>query len=119
MGSPLAHTSTSFASEAWLQYHNITTLAKNAVRVLQGKAVHLDMVAKLLTYKTNDKETQTLPYDYAIIASGITRAWPVVPRAVNKALYLHDAQTFKNELSMAHRIALVGGGKPNLPYQLT
>jgi NADH dehydrogenase FAD-containing subunit len=111
MGAPLAHTSASFTSEAWLRYRDISALAANKVQVLQGKAVGVDMGAKVLSYSTENTETQTVHYDYLVVASGIKRAWPIVPRAVNKELYLHDAQSFMKELSTARSIALVGGGK--------
>jgi NADH dehydrogenase FAD-containing subunit len=111
MGAPLAHTSASFASEAWLHYRNISALTTNGIRVLQGRAVSLDMDAKVLTYSADGMEPQGISYDYLVVASGIKRAWPVVPRAVSKEPFLRDARAFIDGLSTAHTIAIVGGGE--------
>jgi hypothetical protein len=111
MGAPLAHTSANFASEAWLHYRDIRALTMNGARVLQGKAVGLDMDAKVVSYSADGMEPQGIPYDYLVVASGINRAWPVVPRALSKKPYLQDARAFIDKLSTARNIVIVGGGE--------
>ena len=138
MGAPMAHTSRDFTSEAWMAYKDIKYLTNGDVRVLQGRVVNVDMASKIASYmdiSVQDESdfskqldstagqppqihsadpvlpTKFVPYDYLVVATGMQRAWPIVPRSLAKKNYVHDAEKHIEKLSSAKHIAVVGGGK--------
>jgi cation diffusion facilitator CzcD-associated flavoprotein CzcO len=110
MGAPLVQTSADFALESWLRFEDIIALKKSNFHVLQGKVTALDASSRTVEYITSDGGTQQLNYDYAVLATGKRRSWPVAPRAWNKESYLQDSRIQLTNLSKARRIAIVGGG---------
>lgn len=138
MGAPMAHTSRHFTSEAWMAYKDIKYLSNGNVKVLQGRVVNVDMASKIASYTEiparNESDsskqlrstagqrlqidsadpvlaTKFVPYDYLVVATGMQRAWPIVPRSLIKTCYVHDAEKHIGKLSDAKRIVVVGGGK--------
>jgi NADH dehydrogenase FAD-containing subunit len=110
MGAPLVQTSSDFALESWLRFEDIPALNQSSCRILQGRVSALDVNGRFIDYKTSDGETQRLKYDYAVLASGKQRAWPVAPRANCKESFIQDSRTQTLTLSRARRIIVVGGG---------
>ncbi|USP74636.1 hypothetical protein yc1106_01910 [Curvularia clavata] len=110
MGSPLVQTDSEFARESWLRFKDIELLNRSDVRILQGKANDLDVCNQVLDYTAIDGEKQRLEYDYAVLASGIRRSWPVAPRTMSKDAFLDDTSSQIRNLSAAATIVVLGGG---------
>lgn len=110
MGSPLVQTDSEFARESWLRFKDIEVLNRSDVRILQGKANDLDVCNQVLDYTGIDGERQRLEYDYAVLASGIRRSWPVAPRTMSKDAFLDDTSSQIRNLSAAATIVVLGGG---------
>lgn len=115
VGAPLGQISPSFADEFWVKYDDFkkVTSAYQDVQFVQGTATELDMAAKVLKYSQPTSETQEreLDYDYLVIATGIRRGWPVVPRVIQKSENLKEVEKLEQELSRYSKIVLVGGGR--------
>jgi NADH dehydrogenase FAD-containing subunit len=110
MGAPLVQTSSTFASESWLRFEEIPALKQSNFRIVQGKVSALDASGRSLNYVSSDGTTRRLEYDYAVLATGKRRSWPVAPRAYSKAAFLLESKLQLTSLSRARRIAVVGGG---------
>lgn len=118
VGAPLGQISAPFANEFWIKYSDIEKIKSfdEDVRFVQGAAVSLDMASKILTYSipTSKSEKKNLDYDYLVVATGLRRGWPVVPRAVSKSQHLMDVEQLERELIGHSKFVLVGGGKISL-----
>lgn len=110
MGAPLVQTSSTFASESWLRFEEISALKQSNFHAIQGKVYALDISGRSVDYVSSDGTVRQLKYDYAVLATGKRRSWPVAPRAYSKAAFLLDSETQLRNLSRAQRIAVVGGG---------
>jgi NADH dehydrogenase FAD-containing subunit len=114
VGAPLGQISPSHAREFWVKYDELmsTKYANDLVHFVRGSASRMDVEAKTLTYRSaNQTDEQKLSYDFLVIASGLNRGWPVVPKSLNFGKYVADAEGFEKELSPCSRIVLVGGGE--------
>jgi NADH dehydrogenase FAD-containing subunit len=114
VGAPLGQISPSHAREFWVRYDEIlrTKYANDQVDFAHGTAVKLDTEAKTLSYEPADQsEAQKIPYDFLVLATGMSRGWPVVPKSLDFDTYVADAQNFEKELIPCSRIVIIGGGK--------
>lgn len=113
MGAPLAHTLESFSAEAWRQLSTIKLISKGDVKVLQGTVTNVDMGHKKVHYfsRSSQDPKREVEYDYLVVATGMRRAFPIVPKALGKEEYLQDAIGNIEELTSSEKIVIVGGGR--------
>lgn len=74
----------------------------------------VDPERKVATYLANGSlEAPTeLHYDYFVAASGLRRAWPVVPQSLRKKQYLFETADHIHAATTArHGVVVVGGGE--------
>jgi NADPH-dependent 2,4-dienoyl-CoA reductase/sulfur reductase-like enzyme len=113
IGGPLALASSEFAPQAWTKFKDLPALRTPAVTVIQGTATRVDSEKKVVTIvnKKIDKEYEE-SYDYLIAASGLRRAWPVVPQSLTREEYLPEALDHGNAVANAREcVVVIGGGK--------
>ncbi|ATZ48284.1 Bcalo3 [Botrytis cinerea B05.10] len=117
MGSPLAHSKSEFASEAWRRFDDIPILHRNNVRTIQGKASSIDMASRVATYQENSTSPlMEIPYDYLVVATGASRNWPVVPKSTTREEYLQDIHGHIESLRRSKRVVIVGGGAVGVEF---
>lgn len=80
---------------------------------MQGDVLRVDPVTKLAVVKdAKSGEIRTEKYDYLVASSGSSRAWPVVPQALNKSDYLEETGTHIDTVrNVKDGVVVVGGGK--------
>jgi NADH dehydrogenase FAD-containing subunit len=112
MGAPLSQTSLDFADEAWLPFDEIPQLAKakESVSITQGTAQRLRIEENTLDYVDPTGTRKSIGYDYAVVATGLRREWPVAPRALDKKNFMRDTSAQLARFSKARVIAVIGGG---------
>jgi NADPH-dependent 2,4-dienoyl-CoA reductase/sulfur reductase-like enzyme len=110
MGSPLSNVCREFSREAWLEYKDIAYLKQNSVAVRRGRAQSIDPSERTATFLDASNASQTISYDFLVIANGTRRAWPVVPEAFTKELYMDGGDRHLSRLAAARTVAVVGGG---------
>jgi NADPH-dependent 2,4-dienoyl-CoA reductase/sulfur reductase-like enzyme len=111
MGSPLSNVCQDFSREAWLEYKDIPYLKQKSVTVHRGRAQSIDPSGRTATFIDASNASQRISYDFLVIANGTRRAWPVVPKAFTKELYLNDGDRHSSRLAAARTVAVIGGGK--------
>jgi NADH dehydrogenase FAD-containing subunit len=113
VGAPLGQITPSYAHEFWIKYENIVkdTFANEDVQFIHGSAVALDTQSKTVTYSNAGAKPQDVSYDYLIVATGMRRGVPVVPKALEKSAFLSEVEQMSTELKNASMVAVVGGGK--------
>lgn len=111
MGSPLVHSNSDSASEAWRRFDDIPILHRYNVRTIQGKVDSIDMASRVATYQENStSQSKHIPYDYLVVATGTSRNWPVVPQSSKRDEYLRDIHDSIESLRGSKRVVIVGGG---------
>ncbi|KAK4142890.1 pyridine nucleotide-disulfide oxidoreductase [Dichotomopilus funicola] len=113
IGSPLALSSEKHAEKFWIKYDDIPGLRSPKIRVLHGSVKSVDPERKVATYLANGSlEPPTeLRYDYFVAASGLRRAWPVVPQSLRRKQYLFEtADHIQAATTARHGVVVVGGG---------
>ncbi|KAF7864289.1 uncharacterized protein EAF02_010257 [Botrytis sinoallii] len=117
MGSPLVHSNSDFASEAWRRFDDIPILYRYNVRTIQGKVDSIDMVSRVATYQENSTSpSKHIPYDYLVVATGTSRDWPVVPQSSKKEEYLRNIHDNTESLRGSKRVVIVGGGAVGVEF---
>lgn len=114
VGAPLAHVAKHSTASSWKQFSQLRELQHPALELVRGSIRHVDCEARSATYFCSEsKEERSIFYNYLILATGLKRAWPVVPRVDLKDDYVEDAFGFINaiERSANGRAVVVGGGK--------
>jgi NADH dehydrogenase FAD-containing subunit len=113
VGAPLGQISPSYAREFWIKYENIIsdTFVDEDVQFVHGSAVALDTTSKIVKYSNAGSEPQNIAYDYLIVATGMRRGTPVVPKALEKSTFLTEVNIMSTELKKSSRVVVVGGGK--------
>lgn len=82
------------------------------ITMVQGKATKVDMSNKRATVlETSTQAPRDLAYDYLVVATGLRRAWPVVPQSLYRKQYLSEAGAHITAVSEApDGVVVVGGG---------
>lgn len=112
IGSPLALASESYAEKAWVEYKNISALQMPNIRLIQGSVRGLNTSSKIASVAThNSTEELQLEYDYLVAATGLRRAWPVVPQSLRRKQYLFEVgDHLRNVQNAKLGVVVVGGG---------
>ena len=75
---------------------------------IQGKVTKL--ASNKISYSINDIDESSIEYDYAILATGRNRNWPVNPMASTFELYLNEIEFTNNKIEESPIISIIGGG---------
>lgn len=79
--------------------------------MIQGKATGVDPSSRRATVlETASQQPRDLAYDYLVVATGLRRAWPVVPQSLSRKQYLAEAHSHIAAVSDAPAGVLVVGG---------
>lgn len=112
IGSPLALADDTYAAKAWVRFDDIPALRSPKITMIQGKATGVDPASKRATIlETATQSPRDLAYDYLVVATGLRRAWPVVPQSLYRKQYLTEAGSHISAVTDAPAgVVVVGGG---------
>jgi NADH dehydrogenase FAD-containing subunit len=112
IGTPLAFASSSYAPKTWVKFQDIPTLQVPNVKFVQGSITKVDPESKLATVTNGvTKAASDISYDYFVAASGLRRAYPVVPLSLSRKAFVLEAEEQIHAASNApHGVVVVGGG---------
>lgn len=115
LGAPLGQIALNPGKDFWVPYDEIVPAMNDRgenVQFIRGTVTNVGVGAKHLTVSLSNSpdQTQVLGYDFLVVASGIKRGWPVVPRSLDYSSYLTDIRQREEELSAHRSIVIVGGG---------
>lgn len=112
VGAPLAHVSREHVQPFWKKFSNIKSLKRPNVHFVQGSVENVDtqnMAARVRT--TGSGANQKIPYHSFVAATGLQRAWPIVPNKHNFEGYVNDANALIENIGLAEDVMVIGGGK--------
>ncbi|ORY68444.1 uncharacterized protein BCR38DRAFT_335089 [Pseudomassariella vexata] len=112
IGSPLALSDKAYAEKAWVGFKDVKILQRPDVRIVHGTVSKVDCKTKTATIVESSTQTEsTENYDFFIAATGLRRAWPVVPQSLNRKAYLEEAgQHIDAVTNSTDPVLVVGGG---------
>ncbi|KAK7918029.1 hypothetical protein PG985_009903 [Apiospora marii] len=112
IGSPLALSSKEYADKCWVDFSDVKLLQRPDVRFVHGRVQKVDPATRTATFLESSSEQPTEEkYDYFIAATGLRRAWPVVPQSLTRKTYLREAgQHIDAVRGSRHPVLVVGGG---------
>ncbi|KAF2138332.1 uncharacterized protein K452DRAFT_234319 [Aplosporella prunicola CBS 121167] len=120
VGSPLAHVARAAVQGSWLPHRDIARLQRKEVRILHGAIKRVTPSTRTIAYIDNDNDGQEarLEYDYLVLATGLKRAWPIVPRATAFKDYVLDANKHIAGIATAANatVVVVGGGAVGIEF---
>lgn len=115
IGQPMSLASQEYADKCWTTFVDIPAFkgAKN-VRFVQGTAKTIDLTTRTATvFSSSTTEPVEISYDYCVVATGLRRTWPTVPKSMTKAEYLRDNSAHLQRILAAKEkegVVVVGGG---------
>jgi len=114
ISSPLVLASSTFAPKAWRKFSDIPAL--RSIKTIRGTVDRIDSKLRRATIiEAEGGSSLEASYDFFVGASGLRRAWPVVPQSVTKEAYLSEALRHINLVKSATEgVAVVGGGNTSL-----
>jgi len=82
----------------WKRYSHLKELRQSNLKFKHGTVQNIDTESKVAEWLDRSGKLQQQSYDYVIVATGLKRHWPAVPKSGSYAEFLEDG----NEL--VHRI---------------
>jgi thioredoxin reductase len=112
IGNPLAFASDDAAFKSWTRFRDIPALKSPNVNVLQGSVTSIDCENKIaLILDTVTEQRRQERYDYLLVASGLRRTSPVVPKALSRDQFLAEAKSHTKAIRDAKEgVVVIGGG---------
>ncbi|KAK7611881.1 hypothetical protein BKA81DRAFT_375608 [Phyllosticta paracitricarpa] len=120
VGTPLAHVAQESVSALWLRYQSISRLQRDDVKIRHGRvlSVHPENLCVTFADLDDDGKYATLEYDFLILASGLARQWPAIPKANTYDEYVQDALNHISSIRSAacKTVAIIGGGAVGIEF---
>ncbi|PSN74030.1 FAD/NAD(P)-binding domain-containing protein [Corynespora cassiicola Philippines] len=106
VGAPLAHVAPKHTNLMWKRFSHLNELKHPNLHFKHGSVKNIDPASKVAEWQDRTGKTQHQAYDYLIMATGLRRHWPAVPRHGSYDEYLKDGKQF---------ISKIVGGDPEKP----
>lgn len=102
-----------YSQKVWTEYSALEILQHPSVKYMQGKLASVSPESKEAVILPFNSETpSTVGYDFFVAATGLHRAWPVVPQALTKSEFLADVKRQVKAIQDAKDgVVVIGGGK--------
>jgi NADH dehydrogenase FAD-containing subunit len=92
----------------WKRFYQLNELRHPNLCFKHGTVKNVDQESKVAKWIDRNGKTQQQVYDYLVMATGLKRHWPAVPKSGSYKEYLQDGKTF---------ISKVVGGDPKSPQE--
>ena len=92
----------------WKRFSHCNELRQSNLQFKHGSLKRVDPDAKVAEWQDRNGKTQHQAYDYLVMATGLKRHWPAVPKSGSYEEYLKDGKGF---------ISKIVGGDPQNPQQ--
>lgn len=95
-----------------MRFEDLAGLHDARIRFVHGAVASVDCEARrATTVDAATREAVVHDYDYFVAATGLRRAWPVVPQALSRKQYLLEVGEHISAVASArHGVVVVGGG---------
>ncbi|KAF2993437.1 hypothetical protein E8E13_001174 [Curvularia kusanoi] len=123
VGAPLAHVAPSYTSHMWKRFSHLNELKQHNLTFKHGSVKSINPEAKVAEWSDRSGKTQQQAYDYLVVATGLKRHWPAVPKSGSYEEYLRDGKAFIEKITggdeskhEGRRIVVIGAGAVGIEF---
>jgi NADH dehydrogenase FAD-containing subunit len=107
----------------WKRFSHLNELKHSNLQFKHGSVKKIDPEVKVAVWCDRDGKTQEQTYDYLVMATGLKRHWPAVPKSGSFEEYRKDAKAFiekitGNDLTKleGRRVVVIGAGAVGVEF---
>jgi NADH dehydrogenase FAD-containing subunit len=107
----------------WRRYSHINELKNSNLHFKHGSVKKVDPEAKVVEWTDRNGKTQRQAYDYLVMATGLKRHWPAVPKSGSYEEYLRDGTAFIEKITgkdpakhEGRRVVVIGAGAVGVEF---
>jgi NADH dehydrogenase FAD-containing subunit len=107
----------------WRRFSHLNELKQPNLHFKHGSVKKVDPETKIAEWCDRDGQTQRQTYDYLVMATGLKRHWPAVPRSGSYEEYLRDGKTFIEKITggdlakhKSRRVVVIGAGAVGVEF---
>ncbi|KAF2845540.1 FAD/NAD(P)-binding domain-containing protein [Plenodomus tracheiphilus IPT5] len=123
VGAPLAHVTPKYTSHMWKRFSHLNELKHSNLHFKHGSVKDINPEAKVAEWCDRNGKTQQQPYDYVVMATGLKRHWPAVPKSGSFEEYLNDGKAFIDKITggdvskhEGRRVVVIGAGAVGVEF---
>ncbi|KAF2126268.1 FAD/NAD(P)-binding domain-containing protein [Dothidotthia symphoricarpi CBS 119687] len=123
VGAPLAHVTPKYTSHMWRRFSHLNELKHSNLHFKHGSVKNINPEAKVAEWCDRNGNTQQHAYDYLVVATGLKRHWPAVPKSGSYEEYLSDAKSFIEKITggdpskyAGRRVVVIGAGAVGVEF---
>jgi NADH dehydrogenase FAD-containing subunit len=101
----------------WKRYSHLKELRQSNLKFKHGTVQKIDTESKVAEWLDRSGKLQQQSYDYVIVATGLKRQWPAVPKSGSYAEFLEDGNELVNRITGGdlnqkdREVIVIGAGK--------
>jgi NADH dehydrogenase FAD-containing subunit len=106
----------------WKRYSHLNELQHKNLHFKHGSVQRIDPAAKVAEWLDRSGKKQEQPYDYVIVATGLKRHWPAVPKSGSYDEFLRDSRAFIDRITggdpetKSRKVVIIGAGAVGVEF---
>lgn len=107
----------------WRRFSHLNELKQPNLYFKHGSVKKVDPEAKVAEWCDRDGKTQQQAYDYLVMATGLKRHWPAVPKSGSYEEYMKDGKAFIEKITgndtsklEGRRVVVIGAGAVGVEF---
>ncbi len=107
----------------WKRFSHLNELKHPNLTFKHGSVKSIDPEAKVAEWSDRSGRTQQQAYDYLVVATGLKRHWPAVPKSGSYEEYLRDGKSFIDKITggdvskhEGRRVVIIGAGAVGIEF---
>ncbi|CAG5179230.1 uncharacterized protein ALTATR162_LOCUS9098 [Alternaria atra] len=123
VGAPLAHVTPKYTNHMWKRFSHLNELKHPNLHFKHGSVKNINPEAKVAEWCDRNGKTQQQAYDYLVMATGLKRHFPAVPKSGSFEEYQRDSKTFIEKITggdpskcEGRRVVVIGAGAVGVEF---
>jgi len=123
VGAPLAHVTPKHTTHMWKRFSHLNELRQSNLHFHHGSVKEINPETKVAEWCDRNGKTHRQAYDYLIMATGLKRCFPAVPKSGSFEDYQKDAGAFIDKITggdplkcQGRRVVVVGAGAVGVEF---
>ncbi|KAI4647083.1 uncharacterized protein J4E78_009058 [Alternaria triticimaculans] len=123
VGAPLAHVTPKYTTHMWKRYSHLNELKHPNLHFKHGSVKNINPEAKVAEWCDRNGKTQHQSYDYLVMATGLKRPFPAVPKSGSFEEYQRDSKAFIEKITggdpskcEGRKVVVIGAGAVGVEF---
>jgi len=107
----------------WKRFSHLKELKHSSLHFKHGRVKKINPETKMADWCDRDGKTQQQAYDFVVVATGLKRHWPAVPKSGSFEEYLRDGRAFIANITgddmakqTGRRVVVIGAGAVGIEF---